>query len=110
MKKSCFSLLLFVSALALCSSAQAQVGTDFTIVADSSQPQFQGKGFGTYPSIGDDGTVAFVVDQVGTFRAEPGKTPVMVGGSVTGDPFINKLGQIASRQYVDAFLTSELYL
>src|ERR1044072_9336181 len=109
MKKSCFSLLLFVSALALCSSAQAQVGTDFTIIADSSQPQFQGRGFGTYPSISDDGTVAFVVDKVGTFRAEPGKTPVRVGGSVTGDPFINKLSEIGSRPYVDTFNTAELY-
>src|SRR3954466_10501594 len=113
MKTSRFSLPLFgsalLSSLVLCSSLQAQVGTDFTIVADTSQPQFQGRGFGTYPSISDDGTVAFVVDQVGTFRAEPGKTPVIVGGSVTGDAFINKLGEIGSRQYVDAFLTTELY-
>src|SRR3954464_7000942 len=113
MKRKRFSLSLFafalVGSLDFSARAHAQVGTDFTIVADSSQAQFQGRGFGTYPSISDDGTVAFVVDQVGTYRAEPGKAPAMVGGSVTGDPFINKLGEIASRQYVDAFLTSELY-
>lgn len=113
MKQRRFSLFflgsVLLSLLAMSGSVRAQVGTDFTIVADSSQPEFQGRGFGTYPSISDDGTVAFVVDQVGTYRAEPGKTPVMVGGSVTGDPFINKLGEIASRQYVDAFLTTELY-
>jgi probable HAF family extracellular repeat protein len=89
-------------------SIQAQIASDFTIIADSSQPAFQ-NGFGTYPSINDNGTVAFVVDQVGTFRAEPGNAPVMVGGSVTGDPFINRLGEIGSRQYVDANLTTELY-
>src|SRR6185369_16555 len=109
MKRLRFSSTLLIASLALCSTVLAQVGTDFNIVADSSQPQFQGRGFGTYPSISDDGTVAFVVDQVGTFRAEPGKSPVRVGGSVTGDPFINKLGEIGSRQYVDAFNTAELY-
>ncbi|MEY2529200.1 MAG: hypothetical protein QOJ05_1290 [Verrucomicrobiota bacterium] len=103
------SLLRFLALLPMAWSVlQAQIASDFTIIADSSQPQFQA-GFGTYPSISDDGTVAFVVDQVGTYRAAPGQTPVMVGGSVTGDPFINRLGEIASRQYVDAFLTTELY-
>src|SRR4051812_37149765 len=98
LRSSTVTLLGF---LAFCGSALAQVGTDFKIIADSSQPEFQGRGFGTSPSISDDGTVAFVVDQVGTYRAEPGKTPVMVGGSVTGDPYINKVGEIASRQHVD---------
>src|SRR3982750_1179986 len=108
MKRPCFSRYVFALALlgsiGFCGSLLAPVGTDFTIGADGRQPEFQA-GFGTYPSINDDGTVAFVVDQVGTFRAAPGQEPVMVGGSVTGDPFINKAGEIASRQYVDKFLT-----
>ncbi|HEX8490643.1 MAG TPA: hypothetical protein VF626_06465, partial [Chthoniobacterales bacterium] len=102
-----FRVLFFVP-LAV-ASLQAQVASDFTIVADSTQPEFQGKGFGVWPSINDDGTVAFVVDQVGTFRAVAGSAPVRVGGSITGDPFIDRLGNIASRQYVDATGTSELY-
>ncbi|HMJ06190.1 MAG TPA: choice-of-anchor tandem repeat NxxGxxAF-containing protein, partial [Chthoniobacterales bacterium] len=89
-------------------SLQAQVGTNFTIVVDDTQPGFQA-GFGVYPSISDDGTVAFAVDQGDTFRAAPGQTPASVGGGVTGDPFINKQGEIVSRQHVDAFLTTELY-
>ncbi|MEY2510880.1 MAG: large repetitive protein [Verrucomicrobiota bacterium] len=99
----------FLLALTFCSPLHAQVASNFTIVADSTQPAFQGHGFGTYPSIDDDGTVAFVVDQVGTYRAVNGQVPVLVGGGVTGDPFINKLGEIGSRQYVDANLTTELY-
>ena len=106
---SIFRLIAVLFAASAWHSVQGQMASEFTIVADSSQPQFQGRGFGTYPSISDDGTVAFVVDQVGTYRAEPGKTPVLVGGSVTGDPFINQLGEIASRQYVSADLTTELY-
>jgi hypothetical protein len=99
--------ILFLLPLAW-SSLQAQVATEFTIVADDTQPGFE-TGFGTFPSINDDGTVAFVVDQVGTFRADPGSAPVRIGGSITGDPFINRSGEIASRQYVDAIGTSELY-
>jgi hypothetical protein len=87
----------------------AQVATEFTMVADSTQGQYEGHGFGAYPSINDDGTVAFLVEQMGTYRAENGAAPVLAGGGVTGDPFINKLGEIGSRQYVDAFLTTELY-
>src|ERR1044072_6011445 len=60
-------------------SLQAQIGTDFTIVVDDTQPGFQA-GFGVYPSISDDGTVAFAVDQGDTFRAVPGQTPVCTGG------------------------------
>jgi probable HAF family extracellular repeat protein len=109
MKPLKLSGFYFLLALTFYSPLHAQVASDFTIVADSTQPAFQGHGFGTYPSINDDGTVAFLVDQVGTYRAVNGQAPVRVGGGVTGDPFINKLGEIGSRQYVDANLTTELY-
>jgi probable HAF family extracellular repeat protein len=113
MKPSIFSRFPLLAGLLFSpigwSSVHAQIASDFTIIADSSQPAFQGRGFGVYPSINDSGTVAFVVDQVGTFRAETGNAPVMIGGSVTGDPFIDRLGEIGSRQYVDTSLTTELY-
>src|SRR4051812_47808864 len=108
MKTSNLLLRLFFLLPVAWAALQAQVGTDFTIVVDDTQPGFQA-GFGAYPSISDDGTVAFVVDQGNTYRAVPGQAPISVGGSVTGDPFINKIGEIASRQYVDQFLTTELY-
>ena len=101
-----FRVLFFVP-VAL-GSLQAQVASDFTIIADSTQPEFQGKGFGVYPSINDDGTVAFVVDQVGTFKAEPGKSPVYLGQGITGNPFINRLGEVGSRRYVQD-INTELY-
>ena len=99
--------LIFLLAFA-CGAVHAQVASDFTIIADSTQPEFQGKGFGVYPSINDDGTVAFVVDQVGTFKAEVGKSPVYVGGGITGNPFINQLGEVGSRRYVQD-INTELY-
>jgi probable HAF family extracellular repeat protein len=104
-----FSVLAALLWIALAGAVQAQVPAEFSIVADSSQPAFQGRGFGTYPSINDDGTVAFVVDQVGTYRAVEGQASVLIGSSVTGDPFIDRLGEIGSRRYVDANLTTELY-
>lgn len=92
-----------------CGALHAQVATDFTIIADDTQPAFQA-GFGVYPSISDDATVAFALDlDGGTYKSQGGNTAVRVGGSVTGDPFINRVGEIASRQHVDAFLTTELY-
>src|SRR5205085_4899296 len=103
------NLLRFFALLPLAWSVlEAQVASDFTVIVDSSQPQFSGGWFGTYPSISDDGTVAFTYEGLGTFRVIPGNAPMRVGGSVTGDPFINKLGEIGSRQQ-DAALTTELY-
>lgn len=99
----------FAVAFAFCGSLQAQLATDFTVVAETGDPAYAGHGFGTYPSINDDGTVAFLIEQSGTYRAEAGKAPVLVGGGVTGDPFINRLGEIGSRQYVDIDHTTELY-
>jgi hypothetical protein len=109
MKTSQFLLRFFLLLPISWGTLQAQVGTDFTIIADDTQPEFQA-GFGTYPSISDDGTVAFALDlDGGTYKSQGGNTAVRVGGSVTGDPFINRVGEIASRQHVDAFLTTELY-
>lgn len=91
------------------SALEAQIATDFTLIADDTQPAFQA-GFGTYPSISDDGTVAFVVDlNGGTYKSQGGDTATRLGGSVSGDPYINRVGEVASRQYVDAFNTTELY-
>ena len=89
-------------------SVQAQAAYDFTIVVDSTYPGFEGKAFGAHPSINDAGTVSFVVDTVGAFRAEEGKPIVRVGDSITGGAFINKLGEIAARRYVQT-INTELY-
>lgn len=106
---SCFRALLAVAAcLPALRDAGAQGPYEFSLVADSATPQFSGNAFGGYPTINDDGTVAFAVDQVGAFRAEEGKAPVLVGSSSTGGVGINRLGEIIARRYIDAG-GSELY-
>ncbi len=100
---------LFALGMLSFQNAQAQGPYEFSLVADSSTPQFSGNAFGGYPSINDAGTVAFAVDQIGAFRAEEGKAPVRVGNSSTGGVAINRLGEIVARRYFGDFGSSEIY-
>lgn len=100
--------LVGATVLSSVTQSRAQAAYDFTIVVDNTFPGFESRGFGAWPTITDDGTVSFVVDMVGAYRAEEGKAIVRVGDSITGGAFINKLGEIVARRDFGA-VNVELY-
>ena len=84
------------------SHALAQAPYEFSIVADSTRADFPS--FGTFPTINDSGTVAFMVESagapVGAFRTDDGMAPRLAGEATNGYVFINRLGEVSARRWV----------
>ncbi len=84
-------------------TAPNAAATDFTIVIDSTSPGY--RGFGAFPSINDNGAVAFSAEPTpgvaNTYKLEPGGAPLFIAEASTGGPSINNLGEAASRRLVE---------
>src|SRR3954471_2586396 len=79
--------LRFVALLPIaCTALHAQVASDFTIVADSTNPEFAA--FGGASQLNDDGTVAFYAENPpgsgNIYRAAAGGDPVLIAPGGNG--------------------------
>lgn len=89
----------------------APVASNFTIVADSTNPAFSG--FGAYPSLNNSGTVAFYAEKPpgsgSVYTATDGSTPVLVSAGGNGAPSINEHGTVVSSRDIEGGTATELY-
>lgn len=82
----------------------SSAATDFTVVIDSTSSGY--RGFGAFPTINDDGAVAFSAEPTpgvaNTYKIEPGAAPLFIAEASTGAPSINNLGEAASRRLLNS--------
>ena len=95
---SLLSNLLLPAVLVTATTLQAQIASDFTIVADTTNPSFSG--FGGNPSLNNSGTVAFYAENPpgsgSIYIAVDGGDPVLISPGGNGAPSINEQGMVAS--------------
>ena len=108
---SLLSNLLLPAVLVTATTLQAQIASDFTIVADTTKPSFSG--FGGYPSLNNSGTVAFYAENPpgsgSIYTAIDGGDPVLISPGGNGAPSINEQGTVASSRYFNDGNYVELY-
>ena len=77
-------------------------GKNFTNIIDSTTPGFTA--FGAWPSINDNGAVAFYAENNGSgaiYRANPNASPILISPGGNGAPSINNAGEVLSTRYIE---------
>jgi hypothetical protein len=83
-------------------------GRDFTVVADSTSPNYNT--FGAWPNINDNGAITFYAELNGAasiYKANRNGAPLFIANDGNGAPAINNLGEVASSRFAGA--QAELY-